>query len=106
MTDATESQKDATRIYTSLRTLILLGGLAAGSVIAASTLARRFASNRKSAREAMTMLEADGLVELKGADSAHVAGLEAPALGNIDFLANQWRKQTNDVAATPGSDYP
>lgn len=106
MTDTNEGQKDANHIYTSLRTLILLGGLAAGSVMAASTVARRFASNRKAAREAFALLEAEGLVESKGADTAAVANPDAPALGNIESLAHQWRRQVSDSAATPGSDYP
>ncbi|MFN8505932.1 MAG: GntR family transcriptional regulator [Dehalococcoidia bacterium] len=101
-----ETRDEARRVHGSLREWILLGGIAAGSVIAVSTLVRRYGVRRADARRALDQLDAEGLVRTGEGDRAVVIDPLATRLGDVDALARQWERQRREPAATPGSDYP
>ncbi len=74
--EPSESMRTSDRVTTSIRELILSGGLLPGERISQEDLASRFGVSRIPVREALNRLESDGLVVLKPNSGAWVAKLD------------------------------
>ncbi|MFI6316021.1 GntR family transcriptional regulator [Nonomuraea sp. NPDC050556] len=74
---------ESARIATHLRTAILRGELAPGERIGQEDVAARHGVSRLPVREALRMLEAEGLVELRSNRSARVPCLDAHEVQTI-----------------------
>lgn len=60
--EAQVQRAQARHIHAFLKTAIVLGAVAAGTVVTVASLVRRHRVSAQAAREALTMLEADGLI--------------------------------------------
>jgi DNA-binding GntR family transcriptional regulator len=76
-TVATEAPTSAIRVHDALRVAILEGEIAPGSRLRAEALAERFGTSRTPIREALLMLEREGLVTVEPHRGAIVRSFDA-----------------------------
>jgi DNA-binding GntR family transcriptional regulator len=81
---ASEGLSEAARIREALRSDILVGDLAPGTVLHQEALAARYQSGRTPVRQALIALEGDGLISLPTGRTAIVA--EVSARGLLEIL--------------------
>ena len=74
---------NATRVYDELREALLDGGIPPGERLRTAALAERFGTSRTPVREALVLLEGDGLVELEPRRGAIARGFAADDIAEI-----------------------
>jgi DNA-binding GntR family transcriptional regulator len=74
---------NATRVYDELREALLEGGIPPGERLRTAALAERFGTSRTPVREALVLLEGDGLVELEPRRGAIARGFAADDIAEI-----------------------
>lgn len=82
-TDAKEGRTQSLRAFEVLRDLILRGDLGAGTDHLESELAERLGMSRTPVREAVLMLEAQGLLEVRPRKGVRIISLSAADMGEI-----------------------
>jgi DNA-binding GntR family transcriptional regulator len=104
--EESRGEDGANRLHVSLREMILLGSLAAGTAVAVTALVRRHRVSKASAQEVLSRLEGEGLVTRETSDEAVVTDPARGPWSDITRLAERWLKRTKDPDAVSGSDFP
>jgi DNA-binding GntR family transcriptional regulator len=88
------------RVYDALRESLLEGSPGPGARLRTAALAERFGTSRTPVREALVLLEADGLVELEPRRGAIVRGFAADDLGDVYDVRGLLEPRAAALAAT------
>lgn len=84
--DAADERQSFVDLYERLRDGVLRGELAPGSLVSQVQLARRYNVSRAPLREALRMLQSEGLVVAEPGRRSRIAGVSAPDLEQLYAL--------------------